>query len=109
MLRTTGALRVSNEGELKNVGETVVLNFGAVANEYRQVGGEWVSTPHFYQCVIWDTGAKKFAERVKKGDLFFIEDGELRQETWEKDGQKFSRHIVRINRFTPAKKADNDN
>ena len=58
-------------------------------------------------CVLWGKQAELAAESFHKGDPIFFE-GRLKLETWEKDGQKRSRHVIRIDKFNfvETKRAD---
>jgi len=53
---------------------------------------DWVS------CEAWGKNAERLSEFVKKGDLISVS-GALRIETWEKDGQKHSKTLIRIENF----------
>lgn len=53
---------------------------------------------HFFDFVIWDTGAENFASRASKGDLIFVE-AEPREERWVKDEKKMKKVTFRVNRF----------
>lgn len=59
----------------------------------------------FLDITLWDKQAASFAEFFKKGMPVFVE-GRLRQENWEKDGQKRSKisMVVETWRFVEAKK-----
>lgn len=43
---------------------------------------------------FWEKSAENVSKFFKKGDPILVE-GELRQENWEKDGQKHSKHVIR--------------
>lgn len=53
---------------------------------------------HFFDFVIWDTGAENFSGRARKGDLVFVE-CEPREERWVKDDKKMKKVLFRVNRF----------
>lgn len=53
---------------------------------------------HFFDFVIWDTGAENFAGRARKGDLIYVE-CEPREERWVKDDKKMKKVLFRVNRF----------
>jgi|688.fasta_scaffold867808_1 single-strand DNA-binding protein len=111
MIRVHGVVRLTHEPVLKDVGTTKVCTFQVALNENRKnAQGEYQSIGHFFNCVLWDTGAEKFVETMKKGDQFFIEDGELRDERWtDKDGTNHKNVVIRVNRFVkPARTAQTE-
>lgn len=52
---------------------------------------------NFFDCEAWGQPGEYIYEFLKKGSQLVI-DGELVQQTWEKDGQKHSRVIVRVSK-----------
>ena len=76
-----------------------VVNFGLAVNgrPYKK-GDEWVKDVTFVDIEAWDSGAETIGKHVSKGDKLCIR-GELREQKWEKDGQKRSKHIIRCNEF----------
>lgn len=112
MIRVHGMARLTHDPVLKDVGSTKVCTFQVATNENRKnkQTDEFQSIAHFFNCVIWDTGAERFVEKVKKGDQIFIEDGELRDERWtDSDGKNHSNKVIRINKFiTPTARKDDD-
>lgn len=71
-----------------------VVNFVVATN--RQWNGGQETT--FVNCEAWDTGAEHLAREFKKGDRIFVS-GSLKNESWEKDGQKHRRDKVRVSHF----------
>lgn len=53
---------------------------------------DWVN------CEGWGKNAERMAEFIQKGDLISVS-GALRIETWEKEGQKHSKTLVRVENF----------
>lgn len=113
MLKVHGCCRLSHDLEVKKVGDVSVCSFQVVWNESKKKAksnpndaDEYDSIGHFFNCVIWDTGADRFAKTVSKGDMFTIIDGDLKEEKWETDGVKKSRTVIRINRFVPHARKD---
>jgi single-strand DNA-binding protein len=64
---------------------TTVCNFGVAVNRRR---GEEESVS-FLECVGWAKQAEAMTEHLHKGGGVFLE-ADIRQESWEKDGQKRS-------------------
>jgi len=91
--------QVNTSGKL-----TSVVNFTvAVSREYTKANGEKDKIASFINCEAWDTGAEIIGNSFKKGDPVMIE-GSLRNESWEKDGQKHSTLKVRVNNFSKITK-----
>lgn len=78
-------------------GGKAVADFGfATSNSYKK-GDEWVDDVTFLDCEIWAEQAERLAQQAEKGTKVLIE-GKLKLESWEKDGQKRSKIVVRVNR-----------
>jgi single-strand DNA-binding protein len=76
---------VTKDPEVRDAGKTRVANLSVAVNT--KVGDkEHVS---FITCCLWGKLADVAERWVRKGQSVFIQ-GELRQETWEKDGVKQS-------------------
>lgn len=71
-----------------------VCNFCIATNRTWNGGAETT----FVNCEAWDSGGEHIANNFKKGDRMFAQ-GSLKNETWEKDGQKHRRDKVRVNHF----------
>ena len=52
----------------------------------------------FLDMELWDSSAEVLQKYAKKGDPLLVE-ASIRQENWEKDGQKRSKLTFRVNRF----------
>lgn len=72
---------------------TAVVSFSVAVNERRKVNEEWVDEVSYFDVVMWGKAAEHFAENCGKGTPVTIF-GRMKQETWEKDGQKRSRVVV---------------
>ena len=70
-----------------------VANFGLAVNRKYKQGEEWKTSVCFIDIVAWEKLAENCAQYLKKGGLVLIE-GRLELQTWEKDGQKRSKHEV---------------
>lgn len=84
---------VCREPELRQTpaGNSVLL-FGLAVNDSikNKQTGQWEDRPNFFDCVIFAHQAEALAKIIVKGMKLTIS-GKLRQQTWEKDGQKRSR------------------
>ena len=64
--------------------------FAIAVNRRTKRGDEWTEEASFFDVIVWDKIAESLAKYLLKGSQVAIA-GELRQERWEKDGQKHSR------------------
>lgn len=70
---------------------TAVSEFGLAVNDKRKsADGQWVDDVNFFDITLFGRTAEVASEYLSKGSPVFIE-GRLRQDTWEKDGQKRSK------------------
>ena len=59
--------------------------------------GEYEDVPHYFDVECWASdGQLKFLEDVKKGARCAIVDGHLEYQEWQKDGQKRSKAVIRV-------------
>ncbi len=59
--------------------------------------GDWEDVPHYFEVQCWATdGQLKFLEGVKKGARCAVIGGHLEQQTWENNGKKYSKVVVRV-------------
>lgn len=82
--------RLGHDPELRFIPSgTAVCNASiAVERSYKQ-GDEWKKETSWVDLVVWGKLGERMATGLAKGDLVTVR-GYLRQETWEKDGQKRS-------------------
>ena len=103
-LKMFGGGRITSEPQLREISspdsdkQTCVVNFSIVTNESRKVGNEKVVYSSFFDCEAWDSGARIIVQYHKGDIIHFL--GRPRQNRWEKDGQKKSRVVFRIDEFT---------
>lgn len=98
--------RLTNDLELKEIGESKVINFTlAVQRNYKNKDGE-IETD-FINCVVWNATAENMNEFCKKGDLLAVE-GSLQTSVYEKDEVKHYKTEVRVDRmrFLQQKKVE---
>ncbi|CAB4184854.1 Ssb Single-stranded DNA-binding protein [uncultured Caudovirales phage] len=86
---------VTRDPELRTVaGGKAVANLGLAINSKRKgPDGEWLEDVVFVDVSFWGREAEVAAEFVSRGSSILVA-GRLRFETWEKDGQKRSKHSV---------------
>ena len=56
-------------------------------------GNEWVDEVSYFNVTIWGKTAQNLEKYLKKGTQIGVE-GYLKQDRWEKDGQKQSRVVI---------------
>ena len=87
--------------ELKYVGDkksavcTVNLAFN---RNWKDGNGEWQKEACFMRAQVWGARAERMAELVKKGQPVYVT-GYLKQDNWEKDGQKRVAFSISIQDF----------
>lgn len=80
--------RLTRDVEVKSVGGTELAELSIASNYSTKRGLEWVEEVSFFDVVKWEPGGVK--PYLVKGTQIAVE-GTIRQERWEKDGQKRSR------------------
>ena len=73
-------------------------NVSIAVNRSRKdaASGNWVEEANFFDVTIWGKQAENFKPYLTKGKQIAV-DGYLKQDRWEKDGQKFSRISIVAN------------
>lgn len=84
--------RVGQEPELKDVGQSQVLNF-SIANE---TGFGDNKTTNWFRCAIWGKQATSLQQYISKGKQLFVT-GELTLRKYEKDGVEKMSPEIRVN------------
>jgi single-strand DNA-binding protein len=70
---------------------TAVTDVGLAVNDRRKNSdGQWVDETTFVDVTLWARQAEVASEYLSKGSPVLIE-GRLKLDSWEKDGQKFSK------------------
>ena len=90
--------------------DSSVCNFGVAVNDrYTNRDGDVVERPCFIDCEAWGRQGEVIAEYFVKGQQIYII-GEMKQDQWETDdGEKRSKHKVRVTRFSfTGTKAENE-
>ena len=76
--------------ELRHVGSnnTAVCTVNLAFNRsYMDKDKNWQQEPCFLRAQVWGNRADRMAELVKKGQPIYVS-GYMKQDSWEKDGQK---------------------
>ncbi|MEM9369507.1 MAG: single-stranded DNA-binding protein [Planctomycetota bacterium] len=76
-----------------------VTDIGVAVNDRRKnASGEWVDDVSFVDVTLFGRTAEVASEYLGKGSPIFVE-GKLKQDRWEKDGQKFNKLKVIADRM----------
>ena len=67
--------------------------FSVAVNRSVKKGESWEDEASYIDCQLYGKSAEALEKYLTKGKLVSLE-GALRQNRWEKDGQKFSRLVV---------------
>ena len=83
-------------------------NVSIAVNRSKKNGEEWVEEVSYFDVTIWGKTAENLKQYLVKGKQIAV-DGYLKQDRWEKDGQKLSRVTVVANnvQLLGGKDADN--
>lgn len=65
-------------------------NISIAVNRSKKQGDQWVDEVNYFDVTIWGKTAENLKPYLTKGTQIAV-DGYLKQDRWEKDGQKFSR------------------
>jgi len=83
--------RVTRDAELRYTASGAALcNFSIAVNRRVKKGEQWLDEASFFDLSLWDKQAENLNKYLVKGTQVAIQ-GELRQDRWEKDGQKQSK------------------
>lgn len=86
--------RVTADTKLDFTGRDIPYIFFTVAvNRSVKKNDAWEDEASFIDCQLYGKSAESLEKYLTKGKLVSL-DGSLRQNRWEKDGQKFSRLVV---------------
>ena len=95
--------RLTKAAELKYPREGfAVVNFTIAVNESKKKGDEWIQYPNYFDVTFTGNYAAAIVNSLSKGREVTVS-GELHQDRWEKDGQKYSKVIIRANNVAPGR------
>ena len=87
--------------EIRTVGDkgTQVCTVNLAFNRsYQDKNGEWVNEPCFLRAQVWNARATRMYDLVKKGQPIYV-CGYMKQDSWEKDGQKRVTYSISLQDF----------
>lgn len=67
-----------------------VASFAIAVNRSKKNGDQWINEPSFFDISLFGKMAESLKPYLKKGKKVAV-NGFLKQDRWEKDGQKYSR------------------
>ena len=79
--------RITRELEMKTIGQTNILNFSIAVGMFKK------DDTSFFDVTAFGKTAELINQYLSKGSQIGIT-GSIRQESWEKDGQKRSRVVI---------------
>lgn len=83
--------RLTRDAELKyTTNGQAVCKFAIAVNRRKKNGEQWEDVANFFDIVVWGKQGESLKQYLVKGKMVGV-DGELRQDSWEQDGQKRSR------------------
>jgi len=83
----------TRDPELKEAGSTSVCELGLAVNERVKKGDDWEDYASYFDIVVWGKQGEACAKYLSKGSRVAVQ-GRLKQDRWEKDGEK--RNKVRV-------------
>ena len=103
--RVIQAGSLARDPELKTFGESVVCNLCIATNRKFKSKGELCEEVAFIECEAWGHVAEFISKWFTQGSGIHIE-GRLKQDNWEKDGEKRSKIKIVIDKadFTDSRK-----
>ena len=86
--------RLTRDVELKYMNNgNAVASMSIAVNRSKKEGDQWISEAHFFDVSYFGKGAEAVKPYLTKGKQIAVQ-GSLRQNRWEKDGQKQSRVVI---------------
>lgn len=91
--------RLTRDAELKHTTSGLtILNFAIAVNRSVKQGDQWTEEASFFDCTLFGKLGEAISSYATKGKQVLLS-GELKQDRWEKDGQKRSRVNIIVNRI----------
>ena len=83
--------RLTRDAELKYTGSGMALcNFSVAVNRRVKKGDQWTDEASFFDLTLFGKTAENLNKHLVKGGQVAVQ-GSLKQDRWEKDGQRFSK------------------
>lgn len=75
------------------IGSTSKLSLSIAVNRSKKQNDQWVDEASFFDVTVWGKQAETIKNYISKGKQIAVQ-GYLKQDRWEKDGQKFSKVAI---------------
>ena len=86
--------RLTHDSELKYTGGGLAIaKFSIACNSRAKKGDEWIDEASFFDVSVFGKSAETLNQYLVKGKQIAVQ-GRIKQERWEKDGQKFSKIVI---------------
>lgn len=83
--------RLTRDAELTYLQSgSAVANLSVAVNRNRKEGEQWISEVNYFDVSLFGKSAENLKQYLLKGKQIAVQ-GALKQDRWEKDGQKFSK------------------
>ena len=83
--------RLTRDAELTYLQSgSAVANISVAVNRNKKEGEQWVSEVNYFDVALFGKQAENLKQYLLKGKQIAVQ-GSLKQDRWEKDGQKFSK------------------
>jgi single-strand DNA-binding protein len=92
MNRYTAIGNLTKDPVCRDAGESKVCNFSIAINEYHYNNGSKNQSTFYIDVECWNRQAENVVKFLSKGKKVAIE-GKLKNNSWEKNGQKFNKFI----------------
>lgn len=107
MNKYIGIGNLTKNPECRDAGESKVCSFSLAINEYYYVNGKKNQTTTYIDVETWNKQAENCTKFISKGSKVAIE-GKLKMNSWEKNGQKFSKLLCVADRVHFLGSEDSD-
>lgn len=89
--------RVTRDAELRYTSTGIAIcHFSIAVNRRVKRNEQWTDEVSFFDLTLWEKQAQSLQKYLTKGIQIAVQ-GELRQDRWEKDGQKLSKVQIYVN------------
>ena len=86
--------RLTRDIELRfTASGTAIGNFSIATNRRIKKNDEWIDDVNYFDVQLWGKAAQGLQKYLIKGQQVAVS-GELKQERWEKDGQKHNKILI---------------
>lgn len=93
--------RLVKDIEVKSVGQSNLVSGTIASNRIEKKGEEWAEIPNFIDFKTWVKSPKQleFYKTTFTKGVKVVLNGELRMESWEKDGHRNSKIIINVQKI----------